>query len=377
MTTYNGLPLWEAKIDMSDYDTGMFCVSLVDAPATESNFLAFNKEEKLITYSVQDEEQRKVFGLVMAADMPIYRIGNGGYEYYIVYSRETLADMMEKYFAQGFQNNVDTMHNFEMEDGITLTQMFVKDTEKGVSPKGFEDYADGSIFAEYKIHNDEVWNSIKNGEYKGFSLAGYFNVEETFNKENKTDNIFMSKLKKIKQVLRTLLVEMNEISTDAGIITWDGEEDIKIGDEVKGMDEEGNSIDIADGEYTTEDKKVIVVSEGKVSEIREPEEETQEEESQENEQSEETQEEENAEATAEEDTTEDKTTEDEKDSRIKELEDEIAAKNAEIEELKAKIAELEKEPAAQPAAEEFEKADAKDDNTQKGKMEKRGYRFTK
>lgn len=377
MKMFNGLPLWEAKIDMSDYDTGMFCVSLVDAPATESNFLAFNKEEKLITYSVQDEEQRKVFGLVMAADMPIYRIGNGGYEYYIVYSRETLADMMEKYFAQGFQNNVDTMHNFEMEDGITLTQMFVKDTEKGVSPKGFEDYADGSIFAEYKIHNDEVWNSIKNGEYKGFSLAGYFNVEETFNKENKTDNIFMSKLKKIKQVLRTLLVEMNEISTDAGIITWDGEEDIKIGDEVKGMDEEGNSIDIADGEYTTEDKKVIVVSEGKVSEIREPEEETQEEETQENEQSEETQEEENAEATAEEETTEDETTEDEKDSRIKELEDEVAAKNAEIEELKAKIAELEKEPAAQPAAEEFEKADAKDDNTQKGKMEKRGYKFTK
>lgn len=371
MTTYNGLPLWEAKIDMSDYDTGMFCVSLVDAPATESNFLAFNKEEKLITYSVQDEEQRKVFGLVMAADMPIYRIGNGGYEYYIVYSRETLADMMEKYFAQGFQNNVDTMHNFEMEDGITLTQMFVKDTEKGVSPKGFEDYADGSIFAEYKIHNDEVWNSIKNGEYKGFSLAGYFNVEETFNKENKTDNIFMSKLKKIKQVLRTLLVEMNEISTDAGIITWDGEEDIKIGDEVKGMDEEGNSIDIADGEYTTEDKKVIVVSEGKVSEIREPEEKTEEKPDEDNQEEP---------VKAEEETTdepEDEPKEDEKDSRIKELEDEIAAKNAEIEQLKAKIAELEKEPAAQPAAEEFEKADAKDDNTQKGKMEKRGYRFTK
>lgn len=369
MKMFNGLPLWEAKVDMTD-ETGMYCISLVNEPATESKFISFNKDKKMITYSIQDEEQRKVFGLVMAADMPIYRIGEGGYEYYIIYSKNTLADMMEKYFAQGLQNNVDTEHNFQMEDGITLTQMFIKDIEKGVSPKGFEEYADGSIFAEFKIHNDEVWNSIKNGEYKGFSLAGYFNVEETFNKVKEKDN--MKKLKKVKQILRSLLVEMNEISTNRGILTWDGEEDIKIGDEVKGMDEEGNGIDIADGEYTTEDKKVIVVSEGKVSEIREPEEETQEEKPDEDNQEEPVK--------AEEETTdepEDEPKEDEKDNRIKELEDEIAAKNAEIEQLKAKIAELEKEPAAQPAAEEFEKADAKDDNTQKGKMEKRGYKFTK
>lgn len=367
MTTFNGLPLWEAKIDMSDSDTGMFCVSLVDAPATESNFLAFNKDGKLITYSVQDEEQRKVFGLVMAADMPIYRIGNGGYEYYIVYSRETLADMMEKYFAQGFQNNVDTMHNFELEDGITLTQMFVKDTEKGVNPKGFEEYADGSIFAEYKIHNDDVWNSIKNGEYKGFSLAGYFTVEETFNKENKLDNKFMAKLKKIKAVLRSLLVEMGEISTDKGILLWDGDENIKVGDEVKGLDEEGNETQIADGDYTTEDKKVIVVVDGKVTEIKEVEEAPIEEPADE------------PVEVLEEEPTEEPTepTEDEKDAKIKALEDEIASKDKEIEELKAKIAELENEPAAKSAEEEFEKAVLKEDNTPKGKMSKRGYKFSK
>ena len=320
MTTYNGLPLWEAKIDMSDYDTGMFCVSLVDAPATESNFLAFNKEDKLITYSVQDEEQRKVFGLVMAADMPIYRIGNSGYEYYIIYSRETLADMMEKYFAQGFQNNVDTMHNFKMEDGITLTQMFVKDTEKGVSPKGFEDYADGSIFAEYKIHNDDVWNSIKSGEYKGFSLAGYFTVEETFNKENKEENKFMTKLKKIKQVLRTLLVEMGEVSTDKGILIWQGEDELQVGDAVKGLDENGNDTDIANGDYKTEEGQIITVEDGKVTNIEIPEEIPVD----------------DIEEVIEEVETEEvdgNTTEDEKDVKIKELEDLIAEKDNNIRDI--------------------------------------------
>ena len=365
MATFNGLPLWEAKIDMGDAETGMFCVSLVDAPATESNFLAFNKDKKLVTYSIQDEEQRKVFGLIMAADMPIYRIGNGGYEYYIVYSRETLADMMEKYFAQGFQNNVDTMHNFELEDGITLTQMFVKDTEKGVNPKGFEEYADGSVFAEYKIHNDEVWDSIKNGEYKGFSLAGYFTIEETFNKKQKEDNTLMTKLKKVKQILRNLLVEMGEVSTDKGILTWSGDEDIKVGDAVKGMDEEGNDIEVADGDYTTEDGKVIVVADGKVTEIKEPEEMPAEESI------------EKPTEELEDETPAEEPKEDEKDAKIKALEEEIKAKDAEIEQLKAKIAELENEPAAKPAEEEFAKAEVKEDNSPKGKMSKRGYKFSK
>ena len=183
MALFNGLPLLEAKINMEDLESGMYCISLVDAPATQSNFIAFSEDKELLKYSVQDEEQRRVFGLVMAADMPIYRRSAEGAEYYIVYSRQTLADMMEKYFKNGFQNQVDTNHNFEMEDGITLTQMFVKDVEKGVNPKGFEEYADGSIFAEFHIMNDEVWNAIKDGTYKGFSLAGCFTVEETFKEE--------------------------------------------------------------------------------------------------------------------------------------------------------------------------------------------------
>ena len=364
---FNGLPLLEAKINIEDNETGMFCISLVDAPATESNFYAFDEQKELLKYSIQDEEQRKVFGLVMAADMPIYRIGSNGFEYYIVYSKETLADMMEKYFAQGFQNQVDTMHNFEMEDGITLTQMFVKDTAKGVNPTGFEQYADGSIFAEFKINNDDVWSSIKEGEYKGFSLAGYFTIEETFNKQNK--NSSNMKLNKVKAMLRSLLVAMGEIATDNGVLTWDGDEDIKVGDEVKKLDENGDEIVAEDGDYVTEDKKTIVVKDGKVEEIKEAEEAPVEEPVEKPTEEPIATEEEPIEEPTEE------PVEDEKDAKIAELEEVIKAKDAEIEELKAKIAELENEPAAASAGEAFERAQSVEDNTVKGKMAKRGYKF--
>lgn len=366
--TFNGLPLWEAKINIEDNETGMFCVSLVDEPATESNFFAFAEEKELLKYSVEDEEQRKVFGLLMAADMPIYRRSSSGYEYYIVYSKDTLADMMEKYFAQGFQNQVDTNHNFVLEDGITLTQMFVKNTEKGVNPTGFEQYADGSIFAEYKINNDEIWASIKSGEYKGFSLAGYFTIEETFNKQIK--NSSNMKLNRVKAMLRSLLVAMGEIATNNGVLVWDGDEDIKVGDEVKKLNEDGDEVVAEDGEYKTEDEKTIVVKDGKVEEIKEAIDEPV------DEPIEEPAEEPIADENEGEEPVEEPA-EDEKDAKIAELEEVIKAKDAEIEELKAKIAELENEPAAKSAEEAFALAQEKEDNSPKGKMAKRGYKFQK
>ena len=102
---FNNLPLYQATIDNSE-DTGMFVVSLVEFPAIEKSFMAFS-DQKQLKLSVIDEEQQMVFGPVAVADMPIYRRDADGYEYYIMYSKETIAKMVEKYFKNGFQNNVD------------------------------------------------------------------------------------------------------------------------------------------------------------------------------------------------------------------------------------------------------------------------------
>lgn len=66
-------------------------------------------------------------------------------------------------------------------------------------------------------------------------------------------------------------VEAAAINTDKGPIEWDGEEDLEAGREVFVLDEDGNRVPAPDGEYTTADGKVIVVVEGRVAEIRDPE----------------------------------------------------------------------------------------------------------
>lgn len=284
IVTIDGIPVYDALI--TDDECGMNRISLVDSPAVMSDFLAFNKDKKMQMYSVADEEKRIVRGVVMRADFPIYRRDSKG-EYYIIYKAETIRQMAEKYLLESKQNEVNLAHKDDMEvDGVQLVQWFIKDSANGINPVGFEeDIADGSLFAEFHVVNDEVWASIKDGTYKGFSLEGIFDmkpetdkneVEEIvdmldgfFTKLYKNDK--MSKLSRIKEALAKILVECGNVTTDLGILYWETEEDLKEGDEVFVEDAEGNKIPAADGDYTTSDGKIIVVVDGKVATIKDAE----------------------------------------------------------------------------------------------------------
>jgi len=81
----------------------------------------------------------------------------------------------------------------------------------------------------------------------------------------------MSKINRFKAALAKMLAAFGNVSTDRGILAWDGEEDLKAGDNVYIEDREGNREPAPDGEYVTSDAKTIVVEGGKVAEIRDPE----------------------------------------------------------------------------------------------------------
>ena len=197
---YMGLPIYKAEIHSEE--DGMFCISLVEDPATESNFLAFNKDEELMKFSVENEEKHLVRGLVMAANMLIYRRTAQGFEYWIEYDADTIRIMAEKYLFNGFQNNVDTQHNGNLVEGVNMVQFFIKDVENGINPKGFEDYDDGSLFAEFKVNNDAIWGEIKEGTFKGFSLAGIFEPVETFSSQEDDEyNEVMALIEKLNKKL--------------------------------------------------------------------------------------------------------------------------------------------------------------------------------
>ena len=286
IVTIDGIPVYQALVDTED--TGMLRISLVDDPAVQSDFLAFKNQEperRVQTYAVEDEDKRLVLGVVMRADFPIYRRDPDGFEYYIIYKADTIRAMAEKYLAENRQNMVNTMHEEDSEvEGVQMVEYFIKDSGKGISPEGFDGIADGSLFAEFHVTNDDVWDAIKDGTYKGFSLEGVFDltpehdaeevqrIVDTLEGKFKTilKNSNMAKLKGLLARIAKAIVALGNITTDKGILSWDGDEDLKAGDAVYIEDAEGNRTPAADGDYVTEDGKTIMVVDGKVASISDP-----------------------------------------------------------------------------------------------------------
>lgn len=184
----NGLKVYDLLVDDTE---GMYCVSLVESPAVLSNWQAFSEEKKpaeIQQFSVVDEDEKKLFGVVMRADFPIYRYNRQtGEEFYVIFSKDTIRKMTEKFFKNGFQTAINLEHNDNLYvDFVNLQEMFIKDIEKGINPVGFEDIEDGSLFATYQITDDELWGMIKDGIFKGFSLEGFFTPTDTEEKEIST-----------------------------------------------------------------------------------------------------------------------------------------------------------------------------------------------
>ena len=264
----DSLPTYSALI--SDESEGVFVISLVDAPATETNWMCF-KEQENVKFSVVNEDEHILAGVVMVADKPIYRIAPDGAEYYIVFSKDVIKRMAEKMLDDNTFNNIDIQHdgNIIPRDKVKLVELFIADEAKGIKPN-YLDVPDGSLLANYKIYDEQLWQMAKSGALNGFSLEGVFStlrLPEQNKNNNQNKNNKHTKMSKIKEMLKSILVQLGEVATDKGILTYDG--DLTPGVEVK--NEDGSKP--ADGEYKLEDGKVIVLKDGHVDEIREMEEE--------------------------------------------------------------------------------------------------------
>ena len=247
----NKLPIYNAEI--KDERDGIIAISFVEEPAVESNFMLFGKQIPLF---FANEERKNILGVIMRADFPIYRRDEDGNEFYVTYSADTIAKMAQKYFVSGAVNTTSINHNGETLDGVSLVQWYIKDTDKGIVPNGFDDVNDGSLFAEFHIENENLWTACKDGTFKGFSLEGYFTTEKTNLKSDKMEN-------KIMQKVRELLVTLAKVTTDKGEISYEG--DLEVGTEVV----DANGVAVSDGDYTLEDGKIIAIKDGKVEAIKE------------------------------------------------------------------------------------------------------------
>ena len=347
---YNNIPVFAINVD--DPECSISTMSLVDDPAMSIDMVCFSKEQKM-NFSIQDESQHNILTCLVRVDFPILRLTEDGNPYYIVFNKENAKVLCQRLMKDGMQQNISLQHNGKLIDGIQLQEVFIKDTEKGISPVGFEDAADGSLMGVYHITDDALWNDCIEGRFKGISIESLLGIEEFKKKCNKKTK--KNSMSKIKDALKRLLMEFNTLSTNIAELYWEEDTELMVGYKVFVEDESGNKVPAMDGEYISDENKIKVAG-GVVTEIErrevddmpvnvpvEKKEETMEEPVVEEPVVEEPKEEPAKEEPKNDNT--DKTAELEK--RIADLESKIA-------ELETKLVEIATTPAAQPVMDEFE-----------------------
>lgn len=180
MEMYDGKPL--LRLTINGDEDGVNIISLVEFPAVERNFIQLSREVKLSL----NEEKKELLGVALIPDFPIYRRDEQG-EYYITFSAESIRKIAIDFYKKLNVNMADVEHTHNMEDGITYFQSMIVDKENGICPAAFKDLPDGSWIVGCKVDNDSVWDAVKSGAIKGFSIDGYFHAEEPEKQEEKPE----------------------------------------------------------------------------------------------------------------------------------------------------------------------------------------------
>lgn len=286
------LPLFELKIDFDD-ETGVDLVSLVDKPAIMVDWQAFNKAKE--SFKVISEDKRIIAGFAMIANQNIYRNDTSG-EYNVFFSKDTITQIVQKFFKTRPTDSANIMHTDVMADGTYIIESFQIDKGRGIlTPKGFAEQEDGSWFVSMKVDDDKVWQDVLSEKYKGFSIEGIFEhirVNNNNQQMNKTEKTIFNQIKQLlsgssdESVEEVVLAEeeIAEIKledaqlSDGSLIKWEG--DLEVGTAIMLVTEEGD-IPVFDGEHELADGTKLIKTEGgivtEIMEIEVPQEEVTEE----------------------------------------------------------------------------------------------------
>ncbi len=192
------LPVYELVInEKEDSELEVNFIALVDRPAIEKNFMTFNDQPRLeMKFAAIDDERFIISGPAMLADMPIYRKDEDGTEYMVVFKADTIYKIAQKFFEKNFNSNFNIMHEADMAvEGVCVFESFIVDDTRGISAMaGYEEAKNGSWFISAKVSNPTVWQAIKEGLVKGFSVEGTFGFTPSTDK-------YLEILQKVKDVL--------------------------------------------------------------------------------------------------------------------------------------------------------------------------------
>jgi hypothetical protein len=185
-----GLPVFEDEVDAQDYSYKNGCGGIVE-PVTylgkqmyQSCTYNSKKQENFnkVNFS-SNEEKRMVYGPLMLPGVLIPRIDeNTGEKYFVKFKPETIEKIQRKFMIEGRLRNTNYEHdeNKKFNDAVLVENWIVTSENDKIYDMGFNQlqipigsWVGGYYILETKEGN-KIWEMIKDGTIRGFSVEGDF-----------------------------------------------------------------------------------------------------------------------------------------------------------------------------------------------------------
>jgi|694.fasta_scaffold67143_4 hypothetical protein len=173
------MKLYELKINEDELEEGseqgIYAISLVENPAIEEDFIYLSKEgaeEKVLLQEANDEQQTLIGAVLVPNKKIIRRDPQTGEEYYIYFEADTIKRAQELYFKNKNNDKFTVDHKRPVNDIYVFESWIVDDPNFDKSRAYGLDLPIGSWVVMAKVDNKKIWEEVKSGAYKGFSIEG-------------------------------------------------------------------------------------------------------------------------------------------------------------------------------------------------------------
>ena len=178
---------------------GLTAMGLVDVPAIEENWVALSSDK--VKLSSVDKERRMLYGAALIPEKLILRIDKNNEEYYMKFERETIERLAHDFYKKNLHHTTNLQHQYPV-TGVTIVESWIKEGNSDKSlALGLSDLPDGTWFIGAKVDDDTVWEEVKSGAIRGFSIEGMFTEQSV---EMHAMNVEALLIKELESVLASM-----------------------------------------------------------------------------------------------------------------------------------------------------------------------------
>ena len=171
---------------------GITAIGLVSAPAIEENWIALNAVNEVKLAEV-NTERKMLYGAALIPNKEILRIDANLNEYYIVFDEATIYQCAHLFLKKNLQHAHTIEHEFAITGCTVVESWIIEDSNSDkAAAMGFS-LPKGTWMLGVKVDDEQVWNDVKAGTIKGFSIEGMFNEVEVKMASN-VETLFLKEL---------------------------------------------------------------------------------------------------------------------------------------------------------------------------------------